>query len=83
MNKLLRLHVAYENSSETLVILTTFTIKVFASMLFKIKSRQSASYSVQHLHQSIALSRYLSIDPKDIMKPFVKDIGFLAILKIS
>ncbi|GBM39717.1 hypothetical protein AVEN_47521-1 [Araneus ventricosus] len=38
-NRILRLNVAHENSSEALLILTTFIAKVYASMWFKIKTK--------------------------------------------
>lgn len=75
-NRILRLYVASENPSEALVTLTTFIVNVYAPMWFKIKTKPSAIYGAQHLHESIVLSRYLSNDLKDIIDPVIKRNGF-------
>ncbi|GBL92278.1 hypothetical protein AVEN_35830-1 [Araneus ventricosus] len=71
-NRILGLFVADENPSEALFILSTFIVKVYAPMWFKIKTKPSVIYGAQHLHQSVVLSSYLSSDFKDVKGPVIK-----------
>ncbi|GBM80401.1 hypothetical protein AVEN_28801-1 [Araneus ventricosus] len=75
-NRNLRLYEADENPSEALLILTTFVVKVYAQMWFKIRTKPSVIYGAQHLHQSIVISRYLSSYLKDVIDPVIKRNGF-------
>ncbi|GBM75725.1 hypothetical protein AVEN_92728-1 [Araneus ventricosus] len=75
-NRFLRLYVADENPSEDLLALTTFIVKVYEPMWFKIKTKPSVIYGAQHLYQAVVLLRYLSSDLKDVIDPVIKRNGF-------
>lgn len=75
-NRILRLYVSSQNPSQSLVILTTFILKVYAPMWFTIKTKPACIYGPQHLHKSIALSRYLRSDLKQVIDPVIQRNGF-------
>ncbi|GBM26390.1 hypothetical protein AVEN_239383-1 [Araneus ventricosus] len=75
-NRILRLYLADENPSEALLTLTTYIVKVYAPMRFKIKTKPSVIYGAQNLQQTIILSRYLLSHLKDVIDPAIKGNRF-------
>ncbi|GBM31831.1 hypothetical protein AVEN_56929-1 [Araneus ventricosus] len=75
-NRIHRLYEGNENPSEALLTLTTFIVKVYAPMCFKMETKPSVIYDAHHLHQSIVLTRYFSSDLKYFKDPVIKRNGF-------
>lgn len=66
-NRILTLCVASENPTENLVTLTTFVLKVYARVRFRIKTEPSCINGSRHLCNLIVLSRYL---PEELCKKY-------------
>lgn len=75
-NRLLRLYVASDEPSTSLVSLVTYIIKVYVPLWFSIKSKPSCKDGALHLFRMIELSRYLPEDLRRIVDPVIQRNGF-------
>lgn len=75
-NRILRLYVATTNSSEELIILTTYIVKVYASSWFDIRSNSSCKHGSKHLFNMIRKSRYLPDNLKQVIDPVIQRSGY-------
>ena len=75
-NRLLRLYVATEYPSDTLQILVTYVIKVYAPMWFHIKPKPLCSDGARHIWRLIKYSRYLTPELREIVDPVIQRNGY-------
>ena len=75
-NRILRLYVSSENPTQNLITLAVFVMKVYAPMWFSIKMHSSCVNGAKHLYQTIALSRYMPQELRDIIDPVIQRNGF-------
>ncbi|CAH1108323.1 unnamed protein product, partial [Psylliodes chrysocephalus] len=74
-NRILRLYVATEEPSVSLITLATFIVKVYAPMWFKIKLHSSCIYRSKHIFEIIRLCTYLTEDLKNIVHSVIQRNG--------
>lgn len=77
-NRLVRLYVSTENPSNSLKVIVTFIIKVYAPMWFIIKMNPSCKDGAKHVWQTIQRSRYLSTEFKDVIDPVIQRNAYFA-----
>lgn len=75
-NRILRLYVASDEPSMSLVSLVTYIIKVYVPVWFSIKFKPSCKDGAVHLFHLIELSRYLPEDLRSIVDPVIQRNGF-------
>lgn len=75
-NRILRLYVSTETPSESLKILTTFVVKVYAPCWFMIKTKPLCTHGSKHLFSLIERSRYLSKHLKKVIDPVIQRNGY-------
>lgn len=77
-NRILRLYISQKNPSESLKILTTYVMKVYAPIWFHIKLKPSCVDGSRHLFKLIQLSRYLPVELQEIVDPVIQRNGYFA-----
>lgn len=77
-NRILRLYISQKNPSESLKILSTYIVKVYAPVWFHIKLKPSCVDGSRHLFKLIQLSRYLPVELKKIVDPVIQRNGYFA-----
>ncbi|CAH1998449.1 unnamed protein product [Acanthoscelides obtectus] len=77
-NRILRLYVSVETPPESLTILATYVIKVYAPIWFSIKSHSSCKDGSRHFFKLIELSRYLPANLKSIVDPVIQRNSYFA-----
>src|SRR6266568_2931266 len=73
-----RVYVSTECPSDSLKVLVTFIIKVYAPMWFQIKMNPSCKDGARHVWHSIKRSRYLSLDLKNVIDPVIQRNAYFA-----
>jgi hypothetical protein len=77
-NRLVRLYVSTENPSNSLKVIVTFIVKVYAPMWFTIKMNPSCKDGAKHVWKTIQRSRYLSTEFKDVIDPVIQRNAYFA-----
>ena len=76
--RILRLYVAKSNTSQGLILLTEFIVKVYAPMWFSIRQFPSVIYGPKHLFELLRLSQYLRIDLRNEIDKVIQRNSFFA-----
>jgi len=77
-NRILRLYIAKAEPSNSLQILATNIVKVYAPMWFNIKTNSLCTNGAKHVLSSIKLSRYLSNELKSVVHPVIQRNAYFA-----
>ena len=77
-NRILRLYISTENPSEELLLLTEYTLKVYARVWFSIKMKPSCKYGGLHVLELVHFSRYLDGSIKKILDPVIQRNAYFA-----
>lgn len=75
-NRILRLYVATETPSESLLILSQYVIKVYALLWFEIRSQPSCKNGSKHFFGMIKMSRFLPDNLQKIIDPVLQRNGY-------
>ena len=74
----LRLYVGCENPSDTLVIIVTFIVRVYAPTWFNIKRKPFRKDGARHLFIMIKNSRYQTDELKAMVDPVIQRNSYFA-----
>jgi hypothetical protein len=75
-NRILRLYVSTSRPTLQLQTLSTYIIKVYATVWFSIKMSPSCKDGASHLWKTVYLSRYLTAELKEIIDPVIQRNGY-------
>lgn len=75
-NRILRLYATKTDPEENIVILATYVMRVYGPMWFIIKCNPSCINGAKHLWKTISLSRYLSINLREIIDKVIQRNGY-------
>ena len=77
-NRILRLYVATEEPSDTLLTITEYIMKVYAPLWFSIRFASSSQNGPHHLFKTIQLTRNSSAEVRSIVNPVIQRNAFYA-----
>ena len=77
-NRVLRLYIATEIPTNTLLVIANFVVKVYAPVWFSVKCKPSCKDGARHLWMLVNKSRYLADDLKSIIDPVIQRNAYYA-----